>query len=128
MNIQVVNRLVANYECELANREATQYKVSRPSSSSMDVVTPTEHRAITLSRLYYDQASLTTRVETGKLSTPAIHTPTGTAFSLMDIVEPSVNRATTALVAYAPQPKPVTPSQQNPTHPLREAPTCRRTK
>ena len=63
---QSVDRMVAEYERGLADREAAQYKVSRPSSCSMDIVTATEHRAITLSKPYYDQVSPTARMETSQ--------------------------------------------------------------
>jgi len=105
---QGVERMVATYEQELARREAAQYRISRPSSCSMDIVTATEHRAITLSRPYYDQAGSTAQVQVGKQSEPAAPNLTGTASSPMDVVEPSVNQASEALVAHAPPQTPVT--------------------
>ena len=95
LNTQVVDNCVADYQRRLALRETELYTVSRESSCSMEVVTTTEHRAITLSKPFYDQVAL---------SKSAASIPTYPTASPMDVVvDPRVNhQAPQALVACHP--------------------------
>ncbi len=81
----LLNRTTAAYYHDLAHREAELYKVSRPSSSSMEIPTVREHRQITLSKPFYDMAGFMA----------------GAPSSPMDVVDqPEANLATETTVNY----------------------------
>ncbi len=89
----LLNRTTAAYYQDLAHREAELYKVSRPSSSSMEVPTVREHRQITLSKPFYDMAGFMA----------------GAPSSPMDVVDqPEANLATETTVNNDPLETPVT--------------------
>jgi hypothetical protein len=99
---RVVERMVADYQQRLDREAAELYKVSRESSFSMEVVTATEHRAITLSKPFYEQEDL---------NKSAARISTDPAVFPMDVVESSVNQqASGGLVAAAPPQTSVIPS------------------
>eukprot|EP01035_Chromulina_nebulosa_P069318 gene69318-biopygen18419 len=74
----------------------------------MDVVTATEHRAITISNPFYNQTGPTARGVPGKQHESSATTLTVTNSAPMDVVEPSVKGASEALVAYTSHQTPVT--------------------